>query len=320
MKLRDIFFRKDHSFERELQQYAVYTPERRSLNFAPTNKIFGSRKLKFISAGLQARVYKIEGMDWVVKEGRWDLELNLFGTTKLPLPASLTEKALHMFQYTFLPTVPEILRQYKAYLKFVQYFGYFTEKNSYHHPNLDLIINAQRNIRDSLMLHKDDLEQYYHMRFHHKIDQVLQSEFKYHNFVPKEYLLIGQGVSSENKGRTTFFIVQEFVKGELLHDLEPKLLESNVRKQLALMIYLILLMNYQIHLVPDTRPRYPILQVGNWLTKTDNIIATEDKIKFIDTRWFWDYNSNPIKRGLIIPDMIINLAKSYINVLLNELD
>jgi hypothetical protein len=88
MKLRDIFFRKDHSFERELQQYAVYTPERRSLNFAPTNKIFGSRKLKFISAGLQARVYKIEGMDWVVKEGRWDLELNLFGTTKLPLPAS----------------------------------------------------------------------------------------------------------------------------------------------------------------------------------------------------------------------------------------
>jgi len=87
-----------------------------------------------------------------------------------------------------------------------------------------------------------------------------------------------------------------------------------------LMIYLILLMNYQIHLVPDTRPRYPILQVGNWLTKTDNIIATEDKIKFIDTRWFWDYNSNPIKRGLIIPDMIINLAKSYINVLLNELD
>ena len=124
MKLKDLFFRKDHNFEQELQLYAIYSPDRKSVRFAPTQKIFGNRKLNFLSAGLQARVYKIEGMDWVVKEGRWDLEFNLFGNTKLPLPAALTEKTLQAFSYTFLPTVPEILRQYKSYLKFIQYFIY----------------------------------------------------------------------------------------------------------------------------------------------------------------------------------------------------
>jgi hypothetical protein len=68
--------------------------------------------------------------------------IKLIWNDQASITCLLTEKALHMFQYTFLPTVPEILRQYKAYLKFVQYFGYFSEKNSYHHPNLDLIINA----------------------------------------------------------------------------------------------------------------------------------------------------------------------------------
>lgn len=320
MRLKDIFFRKEKNFEKELQLYAIYSPDKRSVRFAPTQKIFGTRKLKFISSGLQARVYKIEDIDWVVKEGRWDLELNLFGNTKLPLPAAFTEKALQAFSYTFLPTIPEILRQYKAYLKFIQYFGYFDKKECYYHPNLDLIINAQRHIRASLSFHREDLEEYYKMKFKGPLDEILKSDLANHNFLPKEYLLIGKGVSNENQNRTTFFIVQEFVKGELLHDLDPKLLSPFIKKQLTLMIYLILLMNYQIHLVPDTRPRYPILQVSNWLTKTDNVIASNDQLKFIDTRWFWDYNSNPIKRGLIIPDMIINLAKSYINVLLNDLN
>jgi len=86
------------------------------------------------------------------------------------------------------------------------------------------------------------------------------------------------------------------------------------------LVYLILLMNYQIHLVPDTRPRYPLLQVNNWLTKTDNIILSKDDIKFIDTRWLWDYNSNIIKRGVVIPDMILNISKSYIVNLLKYVE
>ena len=320
MKLPSFLFKKESNFEKQIQPYAIFTPDRKSVRLAPTQKIFQKRELKYISAGIQARVYKIENQNWVVKEGRWDLELNLFGGTKLPLPAQFAEKTMNLFSSSFLPTVNEILRQYKGYLKFLQYFGYFTSKEEYYHPNFDLIVNAQKNIRESLYIHKEALETYYGVTFNRNIDEILRSDVKYHNFVPKEYLLIGQGISKENERKTTFFIIQEFVEGQLLHDLDPKKLDHPIQRQLALMLYLILLMNYQIHIVPDTRPRYPILQINNWLTKTDNIIVNNQQIKFIDTRWFWDYNANPIKRGLIIPDMILNLTKIYINVLLNELD
>jgi hypothetical protein len=320
MKFKDLFFPKNKRFEFLLRHYALYTPDEHAIKLAPTQRLFDLKKLKFISNGLQARVFKLRGLDWVVKEGRWDLDLNLFGPAKLPLPAELTERILNLFSFTFLPDKKEILRQYKAYLKFIQYFGYFQSEDDYYHPNLELITNAQKNIRDSLSFYKDDLEAFYKIKFHPNIDKVINSEVKYHNFLPKEYLLIGKAVSAENKGRNTYYIIQEFVKGDLLHDMNVGQFSNEIKKQMALMVYLMLLMRYQINLVPDTRPRYPFLQINNWLTKTDNVILTKDQVKFIDTRWFWDYKSNFIKRGAIIPDMIINLSKSYINVLLNELE
>jgi hypothetical protein len=261
----------------------------------------------------------MKDMDWVVKEGRWDLDLNLFGDAKLPLPAELTEKILTLFSFTFLPSQKEILRQYKAYLKFVQYFGYFEKESSYYHPNQDLIFNAQKNIRESLVFYREDLEKYYKFKLDPKIDEILNSDVKYHNFLPKEYLLVGKSISRENKGKNTYYIVQEYIKGTLMHDNDESSLTMETKRQMVLLVYLILLMNYQIHLVPDTRPRYPIMQVNNWLTKTDNIILNKDDVKFIDTRWLWDYNSNIIKRGIIIPDMIINISKSYLENLLHNL-
>lgn len=320
MKFKDLLFPKNKRFEFLMRRYALYTPEQTNVKLAPTQRFFDPRKMKFLSNGINARVFKLRNLNWVVKEGRWDLDLNLFGPAKLPLPAELTEKFLNLFSFTFLPDTKEILRQYKAYLKFVQYFGYFKNEDDYYHPNLELIINAQKNIRDSLSFFKDDLETFYKIKFHPNIDKVINSEVKYHNFLPKEFLLVGKSVSPENKGKNTYYIVQEFVKGELLHDMEVGQFSNEIRMQMALMVYLILLMRYQINLVPDTRPRYPFLQIGNWLTKTDNVILTKDKVKFIDTRWFWDYKANYIKRGAIIPDMIINLAKNYINILLNELE
>ena len=320
MKFKDLFFPKNKRFEFLLSRYAIYTPELTAIKLAPANRLFDTRKMHFISMGLQARVFKLRGLDWVVKEGRWDLDLNLFGPAKLPLPAELTEKILNVFSFTFQPDNKEILRQYKAYLKFSQYFGYFLTEDDYYHPNLELISNAQKNIRESLGFYKDDLEQYYKIKFHPNIDKVINSNTRYHNFLPKEYLLTGKSISPENKGRNTFYIVQQFVKGELLHDVNSRDYPQEVKKQLALLVYLILLMRYQINLVPDTRPRYPIMQLNNYLTKTDNIILCQDQVKFIDTRWFWDIKSNFIKRGLIIPDLIINLSKNYINVLLNELE
>ena len=312
------FSQKGNNFENLLKRYAIYSPEQTTVRLAPTKRMFSNTQLRFISSGLQARVYKIRDMDWVVKEGRWDLDLNFFGDTKLPLSASLSSKLLSLFSFTFLPSRREILRQYKAYLKFVQYFGYFTNPNDYYHPTLELIYNAQKNIRDSLLFYKDDLESYYKIKLNPKIDELLVSDTKYHNFLPKEYLLIGQSISPENKNKDTFFIVQQFIKGNLLHDEDIQKLDIKIRKQMVLLIYLILLMNMQIHIVPDTRPRYPILQIGNWLMKTDNIIVNNDNVKFIDTRWFWDTKANFIKKGAVIPSMIINLAKLNINEILKN--
>jgi predicted DNA-binding transcriptional regulator len=81
-------------------------------------------------------------------------------------------------------------------------------------------------------------------------------------------------------------------------------------------------MDYQTGLLPDTRPKYLISQMYNWLLRTDNIRISEknNDLMFIDTRWLWDRNANFIKRGTIIPEMIENLAKGYINLLLEELE
>ena len=320
MNLSSWLFPKHNRFENTLKLYAVFSPDNKNIKMAPTQRLFNMHDLEFISNGLNARVYKMKNTDWVVKEGRWDLDLNLFGDAKLPLPAELTEKVLNLFSFTFLPSIKEILRQYKAYLKFVQYFGYFEKKDSYYHPNQDLIFNAQKNIRESLVFYRDELERYYKINLDPKIDEILNSDVKYHNFLPKEYLLVGKSISRENRGKTTYFIVQEYIKGTLMHDNDESALSQETKRQMVLLVYLILLMNYQIHLVPDTRPRYPILQVNNWLTKTDNIIINNNDVKFIDTRWMWDCNSNIIKRGLIIPNMIINISKSYLIDLLNDVE
>ncbi len=317
---KKIFFPQDGRFESLLKRYAIYAPEKNAMKLAPTQRLFDPHKMRFLSAGMFSRVYKMNSIDWVVKEGRWDMDFSLFGETKLPLPVNLTQGILKLFSYTFLPDTNEILRQYKGYLKFIQYFGYFKSKEDYYHPNLELISNAQKNIRDSLSFYMEDLETYYQIKFDPKLKLILDSELKYHNFLPKEYLLVGDSIAPENKGKKTFFIVQKFVKGDMLHDVDDRKLPPVVQKQLVLLTYLILLMNYQIHIVPDTRPRYPLLQVYNWLTKTDNIIVNQDQVKFIDTRWFWDNKSNFIKRGLVIPEMIIGLAKNYINEMLKHVE
>jgi hypothetical protein len=320
MNFKSWLFPKRNRFENTLKLYAVFSPENSNIKMAPTHRLFNPKDLSYISSGINARVFKMKNSDWVVKEGRWDLDINLFGDAKLPLPAQLTEKLLSIFSFTLLPSIKEILRQYKAYLKFVQYFGYFEKDDSYYHPNKDLIFNAQKNIRDSLVFYRDDLEKHYKIDLGPDIDRILNSEVKYHNFLPKEYLLVGKSISKENRNKTTYFIVQEYVKGTLMHDYDDSTLSPEIRSQLILLVYLILLMNYQIHLVPDTRPRYPIIQIDNWLTKTDNIMLNNKEVKFIDTRWLWDYNSNIIKRGLFIPDMIVNISKSYLIELLKDIN
>ncbi len=306
-------------FEDKLRKYAIYAPG--EIKAAPVGHIFEGMRLKFLAKGMQARTYKVIDKEWVVKEGRWDLDVStLIGGSAMPFSTTITRKIMGLFSFTFLPDVDEIQRQYQMYLTFVQYFGFFRKSKWYYHPNRELIFTSQKHIRDSLLFYRSQIETKYGVKFNDKIVKVLESKYKYHNFLPKEYLLYGKSISPENKHKMTYFIVQEFVKGKLLHDIPEEELSDGTYYQLIILIYLILLMHLKEHLLPDTRPRYPLAEAGNWLTQTDNVMVSKKRITFIDTRWFWDTRSNFIKRGAVIPNQIIRLAKFFINDLLEHVD
>lgn len=302
--------------EKKLKQHAIYSPIK--IHEAPIEEILKGYDVEKIAAGQMGRVFRIQNSGWVLKESRWDLSIELFWNQRLPLPADITEKILNLFSYTFRPREEEILRQYRMYLNFLEYFGYFDEDSDYYHPNIEMIRTAQKSIRESLVYFKPKIEKKYNIKLDTRLDEILESDLKYHNFLPREYLLVGKSISPENKGRNTQMIFQEYVEGDMLHDIQNESLPKARLKELILMIYMILLMHYQLGIIPDTRPRYVFIEAYDWLTKTDNVMVTDEGLKFIDTRWFWDSSSNLIKRGVIIPNMIINMSKIYLNYLLKH--
>jgi hypothetical protein len=320
MDLKKYIFPKQKYTESLIRRYAIYSTDEQAIKIAPTRSIFDMAKLERMSSGLQARVFKHKEFNWVIKEGRWDLEVDFFGTGKIPLNIKLMEKFLGLFSFSFRPRLKEVLRQYNLYLKFAEYFGFFEKKGDYFHPNINEIHSSQRHLRNSLLYFKPEIEKHFHFKINDKIDSILLSDVRFHNFLPKEYLLYGKSLSPENGAHYTYFIVQDFIAGTNLDKLDETDLPENTTKQLIVLLYLILLMDYQIGLLPDTRPKYVISQMYNWLLKTDNIMISNNDVKFIDTRWLWDKNDNFVKRGLIIPEMIENLAKGYINFLLDNVD
>lgn len=303
-----------HCFEQKLQQNATYHPHK--ISIAPVAHILKqcNAKLKLLSMGIQARVYKIKNHDWVIKEGRWDIEFPLFHNLTFPLPSKLTQDFFNLFSWSFHPTQKVIQKQYTYYLQFIQYFGYFhTPKydliKKYFHPDIHTITQKQHELRHSLPTTIPLIEKAYNIILPEKVKTIIASRVRFHNFLPKEYLLIGKSLRGKYKGKLTYFIFQKYIKGKLLHDIPVATLSQRFRSQLILLAYLILLMHYNLGLVPDTRPRYPFTEVFDWLTKTDNIIVSANGLKFIDTRWMWETKGNFIQRGLIIPDLVINLAK-----------
>lgn len=317
--LKKIFTPKRAYAEALIKRYAIYSDKIEDARIAPISSMFDISKLEFISAGLMSRVFKYPELGFVVKEGRWDMDFELFKGTRIPLNVKLIQKIYKVFSHEFLPDLKETLRQYRDYLKFTEYFGFFSDKNSYHHTNIEGILSNQRHIRNSLLFVKPEIEKYFHFKINPKIDAILLSDSRLHNFLPKEYLLYGKSISKENEGKNTSYIIQEFVKGNVLHDIDQTALPIEVTRELILLLYLILLMDYQTGLLPDTRPKYIVIQAYDWLLETDNVMLSDKGIKFIDTRWMWKKGWNPIRRGIIIPEMIENLAKGYINFLLDSL-
>lgn len=293
-------------FELGLREHAMYSPD--EFKRAPIKELLRGKTLTFLGGGFNARVYKMEGEDWVIKEGKWDMKVDI-RLLKLPLPAVLLERVANLFSFFFLPRTKTIISQYRDYLAFAGYFGYFATEQDYYHPNRAVIFNLQRNIRDSLIQYVPQVEAKYGLKLREEVLAILDSPVKYHNFLPQEYLLIGDSISKENNGKETYFIIQKYIAGTLMYKYDLEQAPKEVKQQLILFAYLQLLMSAQIDMIPDTRPTTPF-DTFNWLTKTDNIVVTEKQgLIFIDTRWMWRVNSNVISRGFLIPELAINQAK-----------
>ncbi len=308
--------RNDRELEAWLQVYGVYCRKEAPAT-APVAALlrrYGSRQ---IGQGIMSRVFRLGNTGWVVKEGRWDLKIDISPRWKLPLYARATERLLGMFSYTFLPTVREAIRQYGQYLHLREHLGYSDEYPPQEqciccHRNMH---GRQRHVRQMLAAFASQSQVVRDTGAERDMHQALASDALIHDFLPREYLLIGRSFSPENKGRFTSFVFQEFVEGKPLHDIGIGTLDERKRGQMLVLLLLILRLHEYKRLLPDTRPRYPTLQMTDWLTKTDNIFVTDGGLKFIDTRWLWETDSNLVKRGLIIPELTLQSVQNALREL-----
>ncbi len=300
-----------------LRRHAVTDPD--IPRVAPVHELRERVSLTPLSEGVFSRVYRISGQPWVLKEGRWDPDFRLVGNLKVPLPGQLTEDLWRQFSQTFLPRPEEVLRQFRLYRHFAEVFGLFDPQDPPAPPEGERLFARQRELRTLLPDRIPDLAEDYGLTHAETLRELLaDNAVQYHNFLPREYQLIGQPLSNPADERTTSLIVQEYVEGTHLHDTDVRDLAEEHRRQLILLLILILVLHRERKMLPDMRPRYPVLQIYDWLTKTDNVILSGDGLKFVDTRWFWETDQNYVKRGLFIPDRMIGQAKRLLTSLLKE--
>lgn len=295
--------------EDHLRAHAISGPE--ALREAPIAEILAPYSLTPIGAGLQSRIFRLEGTPWVVKEGRWDLKFPVSSGLSIPLYAQTVADLLKPAGFTFLPTDEHIANQVREYRHLERFLGWGAQDPA--------LAAEQRAVREGLIAALPEAEAFYEMPFPGTLTGILGSLLRETDFLPREYLLLGPAVSPQNQGKRTSFHFQEFVPGTPLHDLSVESLSEGHRRQLALFLFLLLLMRARTGRVPDTRPRYPLAQAHDWFAKTDNIFMTENGFKLIDTGWLWSADDAMIRRGLIIPEMTITAATSTLQTLLRSL-
>lgn len=248
-----------------------------------------------------SRAFRIDGSDWVIKEGRWDIDIpTIFGTKNIhgqPL-----QKLLSPFSYKFLPTREEAWRQYQEYLLLSRYFGFFDDSFRYY-QDYEAITHFQKGLRWNMDIFSGILRG----RFDIRIPENMRESFPvFHNFLPREYMSYGTAISPENRGKETSYIAQQYISG---NPLSAKKLEDFSREELSqlyLLCIIILIFYIQTGKIPDTRPTNDPKHWWQWFLHTENIFVTPwDGIKMVDTRWLWNIDENLIKRGIIIPELIL---------------
>ncbi len=304
--------------ERFLKEHATHDMERPRA--APVAEFLRGFTLRPLSEGLQARVFRIEGHPWVVKEGRWDVKFQVSPGLHIPIWAEAAESLMRRFSFQFLPKRALVARQHRQYLQFARYFGYFrTHLDSPHaHPDLPRMVEEQEHIRGTLSDRIRKAAKRHDVPLPPEADHILETHGR-ENFLPREFLLLGDAISPENRGQPTFYVFQEYIEGKLLHDVEIETLPDAQKERLILLALLSLVMREETRLLPDTRPRYPLLQFQEWFTKTDNIIVTPSGLSFVDTRWFWEVDAGYVRRGLMIPKLTVNVMKRTVSALFRQI-
>jgi hypothetical protein len=281
------------------RSYQIHSlDECESKNFG---EICEQHEYDFLGKGFFSRAFRVRDSEWVIKEWRWDIDIPLiFGTKNIhgqPL-----QKLLSPFSYKFLPTKEEAWRQYQEYLLLVRYFGYFDTSYDYY-PQYESIAQFQKWLRWNLDIFRDILI----ARFDIKLSEDFSDKLPIlHNFLPREYMGYWVSVSPENKGKKTSYIAQEFIKGVPFSEKKIEDFSEEELKQIYLLCILILICYIQTGKIPDTRPTSDPKHWGQWFLHTENIFVTENGgVKMVDTRWLWNVDENIIKRGIMIPELIL---------------
>lgn len=300
--------------EKWLTKHAIYDPEQ--IRPAPVRDIFKKYAISTLSNhGMLSYVYKFNDYPWVVKEGKWNVDLHVLGDLKFTVPMQVGEKVL---RDRILPRHSEISRQYGLYLKLIKYLGFFSTTN-YSHPDLPSIRLQQLLLRDHLSSYITDLHHVFKIKYRDALEEILTSDLKYKNFLPKEFTVVGESWHPDNGGRETYFIFQEYVAGSSLHDTPWKSIETSdsQRRELILLLFLLLLFYKREKLVVDTRPRSPAAQIHEWVMKTDNIFVSDSGFTLVDTRWCWQAEEDLFRRGLLVPEFTVWRLHWWLNHLLH---
>lgn len=236
----------------------------------------------------------------MIKEGRWDIDIPLIFGTK-SIHGQPIQKLLSPFSYKFLPTKEESWRQYGEYLLLCRYFGFFDETYAYY-PEFEAMTHFQNGLRWNLDIFAGIIKQRFGIQIPH-----LRDHFPvFHNFLPREYMAYGTSLSKENKNKDTSYIIQEFISGVAFANKKIEDFDKAELQQIYLLTLITLIFYIQTGKIPDTRPSHDPKHWGQWFLHTENIFSTEARgIQMIDTRWLWSVDENVIKRGIIIPELIL---------------
>jgi hypothetical protein len=298
------------TLEQKLQQQAIYSTKE-EVAYSKISDIIDSEQLELIGMGLLGRSYKIKNSNWVVKEGRWDPSIEIFFNLRMKIPGKLLEIGNKYTKFTFLPSLKEAIRQYSEYQLMMKYFGYFQSDEIYYHPEREKIFKTQNEIRNKVPKIIQKINQKYKTNLS---ESTFTKEELQHNFLPKEYFLFGKSISKQNKEKDTYLIFQEFVEGLSLRNFKIQALEQKTKRQLKLLVVLMLGLYFETGKLVDTRPKYPVIEFLRWLDKTDNIfVDNSGNVKFIDTRWMWDSKKNLFARGFVIPELCLWRGRKVLN-------